>query len=160
MFKIVLDSVKSIKVITKIDHWLKSLGTCVLKLLIASCSSNPISLNFDTKRKSIPILKEGRSRSALDPDPQWQIHLFRTSSIAPLVYKTAYTRVDTNHLKIWLCFIIIVVSKKEKYRSIPRHKTRYKLALLNQLEWYILTLFCTGYTSWDIACRYLCVLQD
>ena len=46
-------------------------------------------------------------------------------------------RADTNHFKIWLCFINIVVSKKEKYRHIPRHKTRYKLALLNQLEWFI-----------------------
>ena len=55
----------------------------------------------------------------------------------PVVYKTAYTRADTNHLKTWLCFIQLVASKKEKYRYIPRHKTHYKLALLNQLEWYV-----------------------
>ena len=41
---------------------------------------------------------------------------------------------DTNHFKTWLCVIQTVVSKKEKYRYIPKHKTRYKLALLNQLE--------------------------
>ena len=52
----------------------------------------------------------------------------------PVVYKTAYTRADTNYLKIWLCFIQIVVSKKGKDSYIPRHKSLYKLALFNQLE--------------------------
>ena len=110
--------------------------TTTLKLLGIFFELNKINVNPENNniKSNIPTL----FRSCLSQKKEKKQSLYSWFGIYNSIWSIKMGNQICNYRRLYklpfFCFIQIVVSKREKYRYIPIHKTQYKLALLNQLE--------------------------